>query len=45
MPMGAAPEAQAPRPLSNAEEKADVLDMLRQSRQRLRGRSNGRREC
>jgi Mg-chelatase subunit ChlD len=39
IPMDAAPAAQAPRPLPNAEEKADVLDALRQARQRLRGRT------
>jgi Mg-chelatase subunit ChlD len=39
LPLDAPPIDQVPRPLPNAEEKADVLDALRQARQRLRGRT------
>src|SRR5581483_12361408 len=39
IPMETPPAVQPPRPLPNAEEKADMLDALRQARQRLRGRT------
>jgi len=40
VPLEDVPIVQAPRPLPNAEEKADMLDALRQARQRLRGRTD-----
>jgi Mg-chelatase subunit ChlD len=40
MPLEASAPVLAPRPLPSVEEKTDVLDALRQARQRLRGRTD-----